>query len=397
MEDNRQRALRNLAVPQDNRLILSIDGGGVRGILTLQLLKKLEEVAGAPCHEIFDMVAGTSTGGIIAGLIAAGKDAKEIETLYIKLVTEVFKNRSILSNRFLNPPLYTKSNYRNALKEILANITLEQVCEKTDTDLLITAKDITASEETFFTCFKNGEYHGTYKDVLLRAVLEATMSAPTYFFPLERFTDGGTTTYNNPAVAAFIEAVSYSGKGKYSPDKITLFSFGTGTNVKFVSPAETRNPLGPDAYFWLNYVMDESSNDASDMQMDMLRSKFIPGLDVRRFQLSFDQTTMHKLPNKKLPDMEGIFAEWLYDLTNEELEMIPLDDIERFDLLKSIGDAMSEYICPPEDDKKEKGNWFRKDLINEKGRDCLVTAFGDIERIRTQMSDPDWLDNYVPR
>ena len=64
---------------------------------------------------------------------------------------------------------------------------------------------MTASEETFFSCFKqkDGSFYGTYKDVLLRAVLEATMSAPTYFNPLERFVDGGTTTYNNPVPVSY--------------------------------------------------------------------------------------------------------------------------------------------------------------------------------------------------
>ena len=69
------QAYQNLNVDQNHRIILSLDGGGVRGILTLQLLKKLEEVAGAPCYEFCDLVAGTSTGAIIAGLIAFGKTA----------------------------------------------------------------------------------------------------------------------------------------------------------------------------------------------------------------------------------------------------------------------------------------------------------------------------------
>jgi uncharacterized protein len=395
MEDNRKIAFERLAIPAGNKVILSLDGGGVRGIMTLQLLKKLEAVAGIPCYELFDMVAGTSTGGIIAGLIASGKRVDEIEEQYIKLVKDVFKTRSIIANRFLNPPLYTKGLYRKSLKDLVGNVTLREVSEKTNTDILITAKDISASEETFFTSFrKENDFHGTYKDVLLRGVLEATMSAPTYFYPLERFTDGGTTTYNNPAVAAVIEAVCYSGKGRYVSDQLTLMSFGTGCNVKFIAPEATRNPVGPDAYFWLNYVMDESGNDASDMQMDLLRSRFVPGLDVRRFQLSFDESTMHKLPNRKLPDMDGIFAEWLYDLTNEELNTIPLDDVGKFDLLQAIGASMAEYICPADDADKKRGNWFTKDLVNERGRDALVTAFGDIERIRTQMSDPEWLDNF---
>lgn len=380
--------MRMLDVPEDHRMILSLDGGGIRGILTIQLLKKLEEMTELPCHELFDMVAGTSTGGIITGLMATGHTAAEIEKLYIELVNEVFEKRSALSNRFINPPQFTKKKYRENLKRLLGNITLEEANRKTETDLLITAKDITASEETFFTCFNsNGEYKGTYKSVLLRAVMEATMSAPTYFYPLERFLDGGTTTYNNPVTAAVMEALCYDGKEKYSHDKITVFSFGTGTRVKFVKPGETKNPKGFDVGFWLNYVMDESSQDASDMQMDMLRSGIVRGLNVRRFQISFDTTSIGKLPNRELPEPLVSGAKWLYDITDEELDNIDMSDVSKFSMMKTIGEAMAEYIC-----SEKSGNYFKSDL-SKKGRGNLVTAFGDVERIKKQMSDPGWLDD----
>ena len=117
--------------------------------------------------------------------------------------------------------------------------------------------------------------------------LEATMSAPTYFNPLNRFIDGGTTTYNNPSTAALLEATCYSGKNKYQAENLTVFSFGTGMRVLTFSPAEALKPTGPDAYFWLNYVMNESSQDASMMQIDLLRSPLLQ-IDYRRFQISLD-------------------------------------------------------------------------------------------------------------
>lgn len=100
----RKQAFINLDIPAENKTILCLDGGGIRGILTVQLLKKLEQISGKPCFELFDMVSGTSTGGIIAGLIALGKTAEEIEVLYIRLVKKVFINNSVFSNRFFNPP-----------------------------------------------------------------------------------------------------------------------------------------------------------------------------------------------------------------------------------------------------------------------------------------------------
>lgn len=388
LSEKRMAARKALGIDQEDKLILSLDGGGIRGIMTLQLLKKLEEIAGIPCYQLFDMVAGTSTGGIIAGLIASSKSAAEIEELYIKLVTKVFKKKSWRANRTLNPPMYDKVNYRKALLEVVGNTTLQNACTNSDIDLLITSKDVAAGEETFFTCFHhNGQFSGTYKDVLLRAVMEATMSAPTYFTPLERFVDGGTTTYNNPSLSAVMEAVHYGPKGKYDLTKLTLFSFGTGTTIEFIKPSDTVDPKGIDAFFWLDFVMRESSQDASDMQNNLIRSGLIPNLDFRRFQLSLDEKTMEKLPNKKIEHIDHVEANWLRDLTDQELKGIDLDDVSKFSLMKTIGEAMVDYIM-------KDGHAFKKDLCDARKRDLLVTSFGDVDRIKDQMSDPNWVNGF---
>ena len=70
MTPTRSKALDTLSINEENALILCLDGGGIRGILTLQLLKHLEKISGLPCYQLFDMVAGASTGAVIAGLMA---------------------------------------------------------------------------------------------------------------------------------------------------------------------------------------------------------------------------------------------------------------------------------------------------------------------------------------
>lgn len=391
LDPARRKAFEALHIGPDKRVILSLDGGGMRGILTIQLLKKLETVAGIPCYELFDMVAGTSTGGIIAGLILSGYTAAEIEQLYIGLVNEVFDHR-FLHNRFLNPPAFSKSKYRQRLKELLGNASLQQACAQHRLDLMITAKDMSAAEETFFSCFlqDDGSWYGTYKDVLLRAVMEATMSAPTYFCPLERFVDGGTTTYNNPALAAFMEAVSYSGADRntdhpiYPITSITLFSFGTGISRQFLQPMEAINPKGIDIKFWLNWLMTQTGQDASAMQVDAFRSPVISRtIDFRRFQISLDPAAMKKLPNTNGLDPAVYGSAWLHDLGEKVLGNIDMADTSKFDLMQRIGEQMATYII-------ESGNGFRTDL-----NDILVTKSGDITRIAKQMSDPQWLDGFV--
>ncbi len=390
----RKQAFDKLNIDYQRRVILCLDGGGMRGILTIQLLKKLEEVAGIPCYELFDMVAGTSTGGIISGLITMGLTAAEIEKKYIDLVTQVF-DKNFLGNRFINPPAFSKEKYRGLLKGLVNDINLQNACMLHDLDLMITSQDMSASEETFFSCFKqdDGSYYGTYKEVLLRSVMEATMSAPTYFYPLERFVDGGTTTYNNPALAAFMEAVSYSRADKnealsqYKITGITLFSFGTGISRQFIKPNQTINPHGIDIVFWLKWLMTQTGQDASAMQVDALRSTMIQKtIDFRRFQISLDPTAIQKIPNTDGLDELKYQSRWLHDLREDTLGDIDMADVTKFDLMQIIGRQMAEFIM-------QSGNSFKNDLaINN--RDILVTALGDIARIQKQMSNPEWLDGF---
>lgn len=386
-----EEARKRLNVPAGNRLILCLDGGGIRGIMTLQLLKALEASAGVSCLELFDMVAGTSTGGIIAGLLAAGKTIDEIGALYEQLVKQVFTKKSVIANRFANPPEYTKKYYRKKLKQTTGDITIAEACKKQKIDLMLTSKDVAAGEETFFSFFhEDSTGANTYGEVLLRAAMEATMSAPTYFTPLERFVDGGVTTYNNPSLAAVIEAVKYGTPGKYSSGALTVFSFGTGCRPQFVSPANVPDPDGPDAAFWLQWLMTEAGDDASDMQGFLFRSGFIAGLDYRRFQISLDEKAIGQLPDCDISGIPEVNADRLKDLPDEVLKGIALDDVGRFPLMKVIGRQMAEFIS---DKENQPDGPFTRGLVDDDGRDLLVTRIGDKDAILRNMSDPAWLDS----
>jgi len=399
MDPKRAEAFKKLNIDLKDRVILSLDGGGMRGILTIQLLKKIEEIAGIKCYELFDMIAGTSTGGIIAGLIIKGKSAEEIEELYEELINEVFHKRPI-GNRFINPPQYSKKRYRERLKEIAGyDVSLAQACEVHDLDLMITARDMSAAEETFFSCFKqkNGDWYGTYKDVLLRAVMETTMSAPTYFFPLERFVDGGVTTHNNPSLGAFVEALSYSTpkdengnypEGEYSLRNITVFSLGTGATQKFIKPDKTLDPKGIDISFWLDWLINETNEDASAVQENLFRSVLMQNSVIyRRYQISLDPTALHKLENTDELDENIYGSPWLWDINEKILGKIDMADMTHFKLMQVIGRQMAKYVM-------DSGNCFTKDMVIN-GRDELVTSSGDIDRIRSQMSNPEWLDKFT--
>jgi patatin-like phospholipase len=391
MRPTAKSAFERLGIPSQNRALLSLDGGGIRGIMTIQLLKALEDAAGAPCHQIFDMVAGTSTGAIIAGLIASGRSAAEIDDLYQRLVTKVFVKRDLFANQFVNPPAWSKSSYRKLLKELIGNVTLEGACKAADLDLLITAHDVSEGEETFFSYLRERAAPANrYAGVLLRGAMEATMSAPTYFRPLERFVDGGTTTYNNPALAAVLEAVQF-GAGGYSMGALSVFSFGTGCRTQLIAPEDVPNPRGLDTPFWLSWLMTESPNDASDMQSDLLRARrAFPGCDYRRFQISLDSQALAKLPNANLEAVDATDAQRLSELGDAELSSIQLDNVRYFPVMKVIGEAYAQFLR--EHAAKIGKPMFGYDLTDPEGKEILVTRTGDVARIARQLGDPDWLD-----
>jgi len=383
--ESKIKARQALNIAPDNKVIFSFDGGGIRGIFTIQLLKKIEEIVGAPIYDWVDMVAGTSTGAIIASLIANQKSATEIEALYEDLATKIFKDRAF-GNRYTNPPQFDKINYRAICKDIFGNKSLKNLGETSGIDLFFTAKDMVAGEETFFTFFNKNESSkivDTYQDALMRAVVEATMSAPTYFQPFERFIDGGTTVYNNPVMAALMEAFHYNGKDKYSSDNTTVFSFGTASLFRFVPLEEIAEPKGLDVLFWLDYVMDESSKDASEMQVNFLRSTLMKGLDFRRFQLSLDRESIKKLPNKSLRKLDNIDANSLHQLSNKELAKINMADVNMLPLMKVLGEAVADFV--------QEKNGFQSDL---KGENKLVTGMDNDyrEKLKKHLQKASWVD-----
>ena len=110
-------------------------------------------------------------------------------------------------------------------------------------------------------------------------------------------------------------------------------------------------------------------------------------VDLRRFQISLDQKSIGLLPNSNKVDQSLYKSAWLHDLSDEILGHIDMADTTHFALMKVIGQQMAEYIM-------QSGYQFTQDLVDQRGSDLLVTHFGDIVRIRTQMSSPEWLDNF---
>lgn len=215
--------------------ILSIDGGGIRGIIPAIVLAEVEARTGRRIGDLFDLVAGTSTGGILAcGLTApAPRSAADLVGLYRTEGPRIFRRslwQRVVSADGLADARHDPSSLMEVLEEYLGDARLGQASPR----LLATAYDLQARQPYFFKSWRTDAEPA--RDLLLRTVALATAAAPTYFPPVLAhppgesvdlaLVDGGVFA-NNPAMCAFAEAT------RLAPGQpVTLLSLGTGRQTR---------------------------------------------------------------------------------------------------------------------------------------------------------------------
>ncbi len=216
--------------------ILSIDGGGIRGLIPALVLAEFEQRTGRRICELFDLIAGTSTGGILAlGLVKPNKarraqyTAKQLVQLYETEGHRIFSRsvlHQILSVGNLFDKKYQTGPIETVLEEYFGDIRLSEAL----TNILLTSYEIQLRQAFFFRSNRAQEY-GDF-DFLMRDVARATSAAPTYFEPelIEEentsyaLIDGGIYA-NNPSMCALVDAVREFNRGL---DQIMMVSLGTG-------------------------------------------------------------------------------------------------------------------------------------------------------------------------
>ncbi|ULP37566.1 patatin-like phospholipase family protein [Mycolicibacterium rufum] len=256
---------------------MSIDGGGTRGYLPALVLQELERRAKRPASDLFDLIVGTSTGGIIGIGLAAGRSATELAQFYPRYGRAIFggsdtrprwKQRLFgttgdfardweSSLRKIGSPFggdpggggnarHSADGLDAALGEVLGEMTLAQV----STPLIATTFDAASGVPVLLT--SRDAAKSADRDLPLRLVARATSAAPTFFPPLEttwagatrRFIDGGVWA-NNPAHLGMLEAIT---SASADPRSVTLVSLGTGA-------APTRPSFQLDLS-WISAAMD---------------------------------------------------------------------------------------------------------------------------------------------
>ncbi len=223
--------------------VLSIDGGGIRGIIPAIILAELQKRLGKDLASVFDLIAGTSTGGIIAvGIGTACNNGKpyapqKLLDLYVQNGPQIFQKKFLTTFLQLFGPKYSA----DPLEKILAQFFGDTDLANALTPLLVSSYDLQSQLPFFFKSHKiasKPEYNWK-----VREVARATSAAPTFFPPhyLKRgntsfaLVDGGVFV-NNPSMAAYVEA------RKLYPEasRIIVVSVGTGDRNDSISYGKAR-------------------------------------------------------------------------------------------------------------------------------------------------------------
>jgi patatin-like phospholipase/acyl hydrolase len=207
--------------------ILSLDGGGYKGVFSVAVLARLEEDLGVRLLDHFDLIAGTSTGGIIALGLGAGLSAQDILDFYLRYGTQIFPKGRWRTTRQLVRSKYKSAPLRRAVDEIFENLCLWN----SKVPLCIPAYDLESDDVHLFRTPHTEKLTRDWRHRMADIAM-ATSAAPTYLRAHEmddlRLVDGGVWA-NNPTTVALVEAVSVFG---IDLADIRIMSVGTTSDLE---------------------------------------------------------------------------------------------------------------------------------------------------------------------
>jgi hypothetical protein len=336
--------------------ILALDGGGVRGAVTVAFLEEIEAILARRFgREVllghwFDLIGGTSTGSIIGGALAMGFSASDAKRFYHELAPKVFVHPVWRIMGLLAK--FDAELLRREIFRIVGNSTLGS--EELMTGFALVAKRMDTGSTWLVANNKRSKYwepsYGVVgnKDYVLGSLIRASTAAPLYFDPEEvviaeardgekgikgLFVDGGVTPHNNPSLALLLMALLDAYRLKWAPgaDKLTIVSIGTGTHRARVVPDELG--MGKTARLAM-HAMTSLMNDVHELaltQMQYLGQTLTPW----RINGEIGDLSGEKPPHDKL------FRFIRYDV-RLELEWLYADGARREKIEKEFGRELTE-------------------------------------------------------
>lgn len=361
------------------RKLLALDGGGIRGVMTLEVLAKLESDLQTALKrtdkfvlaDYFDYIAGTSTGAIIATCLSLGMRIDDIRKFYIDSGPAMFDKTNLLRRYFRNK--FHDQKLAKKLQQVIATQSGEPMAtlgsKALRTYLMLVLRNATTDSPWPVSNNPDAKYNDRARpdcnlDLPLWQLVRASTAAPTYFPPeiitfkgTDQnyefiFVDGGVTMYNNPAFQLFLMATvkPYKLAWETGEDKMLLVSVGTGT------AADANKNLTPEQ---MNIIYNASSLPSAFMfaasnEQDFLCRVF--GKCLNGGQLDREVWDM-KAENGQGPANPKFFTYMRYnaDLTREGLDALGLpnieprsvqqmDSVEHIPQLQEVGRAVAKEV-----------------------------------------------------
>lgn len=287
--------------PTNGFTVLSLDGGGIRGIIPALVLAEIEKRTDRPIADLFDLIAGTSTGGILSlGLTVPGDDdaprytADDLVEFYDEEGPDIFQSfgwKPYEATKALFDEKYDAANIEEILENRFGSTTLADAL----TPVLVPAYEIEQRRPYFFKSHRARSK--SERDILMWKAARATSAAPTYFEPFRidiegpleylALVDGGVYA-NNPAACALVEGVS---DFNADPSDVFMVSLGTGVNTKSIKYEMARDwgLLG-----WARPILDvvfDGVSDTVDYQLNALLNRSTADRMYYRLQPKLDEAT----------------------------------------------------------------------------------------------------------
>ena len=294
--------------------ILSITGGGMRGLVTLYEMRALEEKLEKPLNKYFDYIGGTSTGGIIASMLAFGFSVQQTINFYEKHGPKIFENKLLRWGVFR--PKYDDKYFNKIIRQTFKN----QKISDSAVNLVVPAYNIDNFTKRIFKSY------ATKEEVEMFDVIRSTASAQTYFkvhnFDGSNYIDGGMVI-NNPSQLLFIEALYKIRNGE--AEEINVVSFGTGrkdTDIKVSKKGKGKlfwakptidillneqarttdyylnrivGTLGTGSYFNIEPILNRSSKDIDDASKKNLTAMRLDGIESAERHIKIINKVAEKL------------------------------------------------------------------------------------------------------
>jgi len=268
--------------------ILSLDGGGLRGLITAVLIERLEAARPGFLASV-DLFAGTSTGGILALALAQGLPPYAIVKMYLDEGGAIFSrpfSRKVGGLFGVTEAKYDDDGLARALQGVFGDARLRDLGKR----VAITAFDLDDEAVSGRTwrpkIFHNYPGRGTDGDERATSVALRTSAAPTYFPSVDGYVDGGVFA-NNPSVVALAQALDsrYFQENTRELSRIRLLSVGTGANLKHVEGKRLDWGFARWAPPLIDVLMDGVSEVADFQCRQLLRDRYC------RLQVDFSEGT----------------------------------------------------------------------------------------------------------